>query len=78
MHYIAFHVLSNIFCEQSSESGTFTRYYWKKSTTFQGIRLIKVSRKWSQISHVDAAAEVPFKDMVYFFEGDFPTINLKA
>lgn len=48
----------------------FTRYYWRKSTAFQGIPLTKVSRKWPRISHVDAAAEVPYKDMVYFFEGD--------
>ncbi|XP_038548361.1 collagenase 3-like [Micropterus salmoides] len=44
-------------------------YYWRKSTTFQGIRLTKVNTKWSQINHVDAAFEVPSKDVVYLFEG---------
>lgn len=53
----------------------FIRYYWRKSTAFQGIPLTKVSRKWSRINHVDAAAEVPYKDMVYFFEGDFSHIS---
>lgn len=47
-----------------------TRYYWRKSTTFQGIRLTKVNTKWSQINHVDAAFEVPSKDVVYLFEGN--------
>eukprot|EP00064_Thunnus_orientalis_P000477 superscaffoldBa00000025_g478 len=44
-------------------------YYWRKSTSFHGIRLIKVSTKWSGINHVDAAFEVPYKDVVYLFEG---------
>ncbi|XP_042270399.1 uncharacterized protein LOC121898933 [Thunnus maccoyii] len=44
-------------------------YYWRKSTSFRGIRLIKVSTKWSGINHVDAAFEVPYKDVVYLFEG---------
>lgn len=48
-----------------------TRYYWRKSSVFQGIRLTKVSTKWPQINHVDAAAEVPYKDLVYLFEGKF-------
>lgn len=39
--------------------------------------MTKVSRKWPQINHVDAAAEVPYKDMVYLFEGDFPQIHFK-
>ncbi|XP_035536060.1 collagenase 3-like [Morone saxatilis] len=44
-------------------------YYWRKSTTFQGIRLIKVNTKWPRIQYVDAAFEVPNKDAVYLFEG---------
>ncbi|XP_070761390.1 transforming growth factor beta regulator 1 isoform X1 [Enoplosus armatus] len=44
-------------------------YYWRKSSRFQGIRLIKVSTKWSRINYVDAAFEVPSKDVVYLFEG---------
>ncbi|KAM9359002.1 collagenase 3-like [Symphorus nematophorus] len=43
-------------------------YYWRKSS--QGIRLIKVNRRWSRIQYVDAAYEVPYKDVVYFFEGN--------
>nr|WKW83402.1 mmp20 [Pampus argenteus] len=42
-------------------------YYWRKSTT-RGLNLIKVSTKWSGINHVDAAFEVPYKDVVYLFE----------
>lgn len=48
-----------------------TRYYWRKSSAFQGIRLTKVSTKWPRINYVDAAAEVPYKDLVYLFEGKF-------
>ncbi|KAJ4942148.1 hypothetical protein JOQ06_012016 [Pogonophryne albipinna] len=44
-------------------------YYWRKSTTINGIRLTKVSTKWSQINSVDAAFEVPNKDVVCLFEG---------
>ncbi|XP_034556370.1 collagenase 3-like [Notolabrus celidotus] len=44
-------------------------YYWRKSSSFQGIRLTKVSTKWSRINTVDAAFEVPQKDAVYLFEG---------
>ncbi|XP_034080565.1 collagenase 3-like [Gymnodraco acuticeps] len=44
-------------------------YYWRKSTTTSGIRLTKVSTKWSQINSVDAAFEVPNKDVVCLFEG---------
>ncbi|XP_037632446.1 matrix metallopeptidase 30 [Sebastes umbrosus] len=42
-------------------------YYWRKSA--RGIRLTKVSRKWSRINSVDAAFEVPSKDVVVLFEG---------
>lgn len=45
------------------------RYYWRKSTLFQGIRFTKVSTKWSRINTVDAAYEVPSEDAVYLFEG---------
>jgi len=44
-------------------------YYWKKSTAAQGIRLSKVSSRWPQINLVDAAYEVPDKDVFYLFEG---------
>ncbi|KAM6946327.1 uncharacterized protein FYW47_017431 [Aplochiton taeniatus] len=44
-------------------------YYWRKSTTFQGIRLTKVSTRWPRINSVDAAYEVLNKDVVYLFEG---------
>ncbi|GAA6218316.1 collagenase 3-like [Lates japonicus] len=44
-------------------------YYWRKSTTFQGIHFTKVSTKWSGINYVDAAFEVPQNDVVYLFEG---------
>ncbi|XP_068172621.1 transforming growth factor beta regulator 1 [Antennarius striatus] len=44
-------------------------YYWRRSSSFQGIRLIKVSNKWSRIQYVDAAYEVRHKDVVYLFEG---------
>lgn len=42
-------------------------YYWRKSS--RGIRLTKVSTKWSRINSVDAAFEVPSKDVVVLFEG---------
>ncbi|XP_077397868.1 uncharacterized protein LOC144033558 [Festucalex cinctus] len=45
-------------------------YYWRKSSMFQGIRFTKVSTKWSQINTVDAAYEVPNKDVFYLFEGN--------
>lgn len=48
-----------------------TRYYWRKSSASQGIRLTKVSTKWRRINQVDAAAEVPYRDFVYLFEGKF-------
>ncbi|KAK1899480.1 Collagenase 3 [Dissostichus eleginoides] len=44
-------------------------YYWRKSTTLRGIILTKVSTKWSKINSVDAAFEVPNKDVVCLFEG---------
>ncbi|KAG7223128.1 hypothetical protein INR49_015887 [Caranx melampygus] len=44
-------------------------YYWRKSTTVQGIRFTKVSTKWPGINYVDAAFEVPRSDVVYLFEG---------
>lgn len=44
-------------------------YYWRKSSMFQGIRFTKVSTKWTQINYVDAAFEVPQRDVVYLFEG---------
>nr|XP_020500264.1 collagenase 3-like [Labrus bergylta] len=44
-------------------------YYWRKSSSFQGIRLTKVNTKWSRIHSVDAAYEVSYKDVVYLFEG---------
>lgn len=37
---------------------------------FQGIRLTKVNTKWSRIHYVDAAFEVPYKNVVYLFEGN--------
>ncbi|TMS07409.1 Collagenase 3 [Larimichthys crocea] len=43
-------------------------YYWRKNS--RGIRLTKVSRKWPRIQYVDAAFEVPNKDVVYLFEGN--------
>ncbi|XP_077467480.1 uncharacterized protein LOC144083466 [Stigmatopora argus] len=45
-------------------------YYWRKSTMFQGIRFTKVNTKWPQIHTVDAAYEVPYKDVFYLFEGN--------
>ncbi|XP_056138818.1 matrix metallopeptidase 30 [Lampris incognitus] len=42
-------------------------YYWRKNS--QGIRLTKVSSRWSRINDVDAAYEVPYKNEVYLFEG---------
>ncbi|KAM3615499.1 uncharacterized protein V6R79_003061 [Siganus canaliculatus] len=45
-------------------------YYWRKSTSFQGIRLVKVSSRWPRINYVDAAFEVPYKDVLYLFEGN--------
>lgn len=47
-----------------------TRYYWRKSRAAIGIRFTKVKTKWSQINYVDAAFEVPSKDVVYLFEGN--------
>ncbi|XP_036973544.1 collagenase 3-like [Acanthopagrus latus] len=44
-------------------------YYWRKSST-QGLRLIKVNTKWSRIQYVDAAYEVPSKNLVHLFEGN--------
>ncbi|XP_056297989.1 matrix metallopeptidase 30 isoform X2 [Pseudoliparis swirei] len=44
-------------------------YYWRKSRAAIGIRFTKVKTKWSQINYVDAAFEVPSKDVVYLFEG---------
>ncbi|CAL8360892.1 unnamed protein product [Merluccius merluccius] len=41
-------------------------YYWRRRQN--NIQLTKVSSKWPQINHVDAAYEVPHKDTVYFFE----------
>ncbi|KAK5868418.1 hypothetical protein PBY51_009436 [Eleginops maclovinus] len=43
-------------------------YYWRKSTLVNGIRLTKVSTKWPRINSVDAAFEVPRKDVVCLFE----------
>uniref|UniRef100_A0A673BWF0 Collagenase 3-like n=1 Tax=Sphaeramia orbicularis TaxID=375764 RepID=A0A673BWF0_9TELE len=45
------------------------RYYWRKTTAAQGIRLTKVSRRWSGINSVDAAYEVPNENVFYLFEG---------
>nr|XP_061828716.1 uncharacterized protein LOC133614614 [Nerophis lumbriciformis] len=45
-------------------------YYWRKSTMLNGIRFTKVSTKWSRINTVDAAYEVPNKDVVHLFEGN--------
>ncbi|CAJ1065837.1 collagenase 3-like [Xyrichtys novacula] len=44
-------------------------YYWRKSSSFQGIRLTKVSTKWSGINTVDAAYEVPQENVAHLFEG---------
>lgn len=44
-------------------------YYWRKSTSFNGIHLVKVNTKWSQINYVDAAFEVPYKNAAYLFQG---------
>ncbi|XP_030008079.1 collagenase 3-like [Sphaeramia orbicularis] len=44
-------------------------YYWRKTTAAQGIRLTKVSRRWSGINSVDAAYEVPNENVFYLFEG---------
>ncbi|XP_047451208.1 collagenase 3-like [Mugil cephalus] len=44
-------------------------YYWRKSTSNPGIRLTRVSAKWSRINRVDAAFEVPREDVAYLFEG---------
>uniref|UniRef100_A0A667WGI7 Peptidase metallopeptidase domain-containing protein n=1 Tax=Myripristis murdjan TaxID=586833 RepID=A0A667WGI7_9TELE len=43
--------------------------YVLQVTNFRGIRLTKVSSKWPQINQVDAAYEVPYKDLVHLFEG---------
>ncbi|XP_028320500.1 collagenase 3-like [Gouania willdenowi] len=45
-------------------------YYWRKSTRFSGIRLTKVSTKWSQITYVDAAYEVPYENSAFLFQGN--------
>nr|XP_057936493.1 transforming growth factor beta regulator 1 [Doryrhamphus excisus] len=45
-------------------------YYWRKSTMFNGIRFTKVSTMWPQINTVDAAYEVPNKDLLHLFEGN--------
>lgn len=58
--YILLHFLSKIL----------TRYYWRKSRSQQGIRLTRVSAKWSRINRVDAAFEVPQENAAYLFEGD--------
>ncbi|XP_042343228.1 collagenase 3-like [Plectropomus leopardus] len=42
-------------------------YYWRKNA--RGIRLTKVSTKWSGINQVDAAFEVPREGVAYLFEG---------
>ncbi|XP_029302302.1 uncharacterized protein LOC115017756 [Cottoperca gobio] len=44
-------------------------YYWRKSSNVRRIRLTKVSTKWPRINYVDAAFEVPYKSVVYLFEG---------
>ncbi|XP_040902133.1 collagenase 3-like [Toxotes jaculatrix] len=44
-------------------------YYWRKSTSFHGLRFTKVSTKWPGISYVDAAFEIPHNNVVYLFEG---------
>lgn len=36
----------------------------------RGIRFTKVNTKWSQINYVDAAFEVPSKNVAYLFEGN--------
>lgn len=41
-------------------------YYWRKRNN--NIQLTRVSAKWPQINHVDAACDVPRDRMVYFFE----------
>lgn len=43
-------------------------YYWRKSRSFNGIRLVKIPRKWGQINQVDAAYEVPNEDSFFVFE----------
>uniref|UniRef100_A0A8C2ZJP9 Peptidase metallopeptidase domain-containing protein n=1 Tax=Cyclopterus lumpus TaxID=8103 RepID=A0A8C2ZJP9_CYCLU len=45
-------------------------FFFKNGTTATGIRFTKVNTKWSQINYVDAAFEVPSKDVVYLFEGN--------
>uniref|UniRef100_A0A665UQS4 Peptidase metallopeptidase domain-containing protein n=1 Tax=Echeneis naucrates TaxID=173247 RepID=A0A665UQS4_ECHNA len=44
-------------------------YYWRKSQAFREIRFTKVNSKWPGINYVDAAFEVPNRDVVYLFEG---------
>uniref|UniRef100_A0A665UQJ8 Peptidase metallopeptidase domain-containing protein n=1 Tax=Echeneis naucrates TaxID=173247 RepID=A0A665UQJ8_ECHNA len=46
-------------------------YYWRKSQAFREIRFTKVNSKWPGINYVDAAFEVPNRDVVYLFEGNF-------
>ncbi|CAG6006253.1 unnamed protein product [Menidia menidia] len=45
-------------------------YYWWKSTGFPEIRFSKVSTMWPPINYVDAACEVPHKQLVYVFQGN--------
>ncbi|XP_041665575.1 collagenase 3-like [Cheilinus undulatus] len=42
-------------------------YCWRSGS--EGIKIIRVNTKWSQINTVDAAYEVPHKNVVYLFEG---------
>ncbi|XP_072248960.1 collagenase 3-like isoform X2 [Leuresthes tenuis] len=44
-------------------------YYWWKSSGVPEIRFFKVSTTWPQISYVDAALEIPHKQVVYLFQG---------
>ena len=54
------------FCSNTSVLYLY-RYYWRRRHS--DIVLTKVSSKWPQINHVDAACSVPQKDFVYLFEG---------
>ncbi|XP_054649944.1 transforming growth factor beta regulator 1 [Dunckerocampus dactyliophorus] len=45
-------------------------YYWRKSSMFNEIRFTKVSTRWAGIDTVDAAYEVPNKDLLHLFEGN--------
>ncbi|KAJ0063623.1 hypothetical protein NL108_004463 [Boleophthalmus pectinirostris] len=44
-------------------------YYWRKSRSFNGIRLVKVPSRWGQINQVDAAYEVPNESRFFVFDG---------